>query len=192
MYVLRISSTWLTHNSLTQRVYSVTDMRQCIKTIFFYGTTYTYSNLSRLFIRLFVGVMLFRFGMRQMLSYSAISQSFPDVMGIDGHTALAVMIGIEIVCSLLIMVGLFSRFSCLPAMVPMVVAVNRMLSMANVSDIADLGAMHPVYLPIMFLGVFVFIILAGPGKVSLDYVISVHLISRDQNSQADDEILKKA
>ena len=162
-------------------------MRQCIKTIFFYGTTYTYSNLSRLFIRLFVGVMLFRFGMRQMLSYSAISQSFPDVMGIDGHTALAVMIGIEIVCSLLIMVGLFTRFSCLPAMVPMGVAVNRMLSMANVSDIADLGAMHPV-----FLGVFVFIILAGPGKVSLDYVISVHLISRDQNSQADDEILKKA
>ena len=112
-------------------------MRQCIKTIFFYGTTYTYSNLSRLFIRLFVGVMLFRFGMRQMLSYSAISQSFPDVMGIDGHTALAVMIGIEIVCSLLIMVGLFTRFSCLPAMVPMVVAVNRMLSMANVSDIAE-------------------------------------------------------
>ena len=31
----------------------------------------------------------------------------------------------------------------------------------------------------MFIGIFLFIILAGPGKISLDYFISIFLLSRN-------------
>ena len=36
--------------------------------------------------------------------------------------------------------------------------------------------------PVMFIGIFVFLLLAGPGKISLDYIIAAHF-----TESADDE-----
>lgn len=49
---------------------------------------------------------------------------------------------------------------------------------ADVS-IYGLDSTDPGYLPIMFIGIYLFILLAGPGKISLDYFISLYFISRD-------------
>ena len=37
----------------------------------------------------------------------------------------------------------------------------------------------------MFIGIYFFIILAGPGKISLDYFISLFLISRRGDREED-------
>lgn len=169
-------------------------MSRFLKNLFLYGTTYTYSNLSRLFIRLFIGILFLRFGIEHIVKYDSLAMVFPEVWGMSAETSLSVMISIEIICSVLIMLGLLTRYACAPAILAMSVAIHRMLSFppyANVSDLADLSAMDPVYLPIMFTGVFLYLLLAGPGKISLDYVLSLHLINKNQDFQ-DDDLLTEA
>ena len=43
------------------------------------------------------------------------------------------------------------------------------------------------FLPIMFLGIYFFILLVGPGKISVDYFLSLHLIHSDDKSE-DEEL----
>ncbi len=35
------------------------------------------------------------------------------------------------------------------------------------------------YVPLLFVGMFVFIMLAGPGKVSVDYLLSLYFTNKD-------------
>ena len=44
--------------------------------------------------------------------------------------------------------------------------------------------------PLMFMGIFVFMMLAGPGKVSLDYIIALHLTP--DRSDEESTVLDKA
>ena len=43
----------------------------------------------------------------------------------------------------------------------------------------------PGYLPIMFMGIYFFIILVGPGKISIDYFLSLHLLHTDNKSESE-------
>ena len=45
---------------------------------------------------------------------------------------------------------------------------------------------QPGYLPIMFIGIYLFILLAGPGKISLDYLISLFIISREGRDEKEE------
>ena len=89
------------------------------------------------------------------------------------------MIVIEIVCSLLIMVGFLTRLATLPPIASMVAAEYYILH-DMLPDVSAYGldSIQPGYLPIMFIGIYLYILLAGPGKISLDYFISIFLISR--------------
>ena len=40
------------------------------------------------------------------------------------------------------------------------------------------------YLPIMFLGIYFFLLLVGPGKISVDYFLSLHIIHSDNQSES--------
>ena len=44
-------------------------MLNFIKRLYIWSTGYSYTNLGRLFLRLFVGLMLMQFGVRQMYQY---------------------------------------------------------------------------------------------------------------------------
>ncbi|MDE6049755.1 MAG: DoxX family protein [Paramuribaculum sp.] len=150
-------------------------------------TGYTYSNMARLFIRLFVGVMFMQFGIRHLVSYDAIANSFPTVLGWSSPTCLIVMIIIEIVCSLFIMVGFLTRISVIPPIISMIAAeyyiINQLIPQTSVWG---LDSTDPGYLPIMFIGIFLYMLLAGPGKISLDYFISIFLISRDGKDEKEE------
>ncbi len=41
-----------------------------------------------------------------------------------------------------------------------------------------LDSTDPGYLPIMFIGIYIWMLIAGPGKISLDYFISLYIINR--------------
>lgn len=43
----------------------------------------------------------------------------------------------------------------------------------------------PGYLPIMFLGIYFFIMLVGPGKISVDYFLSLYLLHSDNKSESE-------
>ena len=151
-------------------------------------TGYTYSNLARLFMRLFVGVMFMQFGIRQLMNYDIMRITFPSVFGIEPETSLIIMITVELVCSLFIMVGFLTRLSCIPPIITMIAAEYYIIHdlLGNVS-IAGIDSTDPGYLPIMFIGIYCFMLLAGPGKISLDYVFALLLIER-QNRNEEEEL----
>lgn len=151
--------------------------QQFCATTFIKFTGYTYSNMARLFIRLFVGVMFMQFGIRHLVNFSAMSVDFPTIFGWSHESCLILMI--EIVCSLLIMVGFLTRLATLPPIASMVAAEYYILH-DMLPDVSAYGldSIQPGYLPIMFIGIYLYILLAGPGKISLDYFISIFLISR--------------
>lgn len=152
-----------------------------------YSTGHTYSNLSRLFLRLFAGIMFMQFGIRQWIYFDNVVDEMVGVMGMSSEATLALMIIIEIVCSTMIMIGLFSRLAVLPPLITMIVAEKVLLSWSDVKP-AMLFSTQPGYVPILFIGIFVFMLLAGPGKISLDYLISIKLLGADK--QAQDELDK--
>lgn len=157
----------------------MTKLQHLIATAFIRTTGYTYSNMARLFIRLFVGVMFMQFGIRHLVNYSVMVETFPIVLGWSHETCLILMIITELLCSLLIMVGFMTRLATIPPIISMVAAEYYILhDMLPHVAMYGLDSTEPGYLPIMFIGIYLYIILAGPGKISLDYFISLFLISR--------------
>lgn len=153
-------------------------MKRFIESLFLRGTGYTYSNMARLFLRLFVGVMLLQFGIRHLINFSMLSHTFPQVLGMSGETSLIVMVCIEVICSLCIMVGFLTRLSVLPPLVAMIIAEYHILhDLMPDTSIYTISSTQPGYLPLMFIGIYLFLVLAGPGKISLDYFISLYIVS---------------
>lgn len=142
-------------------------------------TGYTYSNLARLFMRLFVGVMFLQFGIRHLVNFVELSATFPTVLGFSHECSLILMIVIEVVCSLMIMVGFLTRLAVVPPIVSMIAAEYYILhDMLPNLPAYGLDSTDPGYLPIMFIGIYVYMLIAGPGKISLDYFFSLYLIGQ--------------
>ncbi len=140
---------------------------------------YTYSNLARLFMRLFVGVMFLQFGIRHLVNYSILRDSFPTVLNMSSECSLIIMIVIELVCSLSIMVGFWTRFNVIPPICSMIAAEYYILhDMLPNLPVYGLDSTDPGYLPIMFIGIYIYLLIAGPGKISLDYFISLYIIAQ--------------
>ena len=93
-----------------------------IESLFIRCTGYTYSNLARLFMRLFVGIMFLQFGIRHHMTFSPLRYTFPSVLGCSSEPSLIVMITIELVCSLFIMVGFLTRLAVIPPVISMIIA----------------------------------------------------------------------
>lgn len=161
--------------------------------LFLKCTGYTYSNLGRMFIRLFVGVMFLQFGIRHLVNYNLMVHDFPTVLGLSSPTCLILMIIIELVCSLFIMVGFLTRLSVIPPIISMIAAEWYILhDLLPSTSIYGIDSTQPGYLPIMFIGIFLFIAIAGPGKISLDYFITLFLIGRHGSPRHEEKILYEA
>lgn len=169
-------------------------LTDCLSRFFLKFTGYTYSNLGRLYIRLFVGVMFLQFGIRHLINYHLLSSDFPTVFGLSSPVCLSLMIVIELVCSLFIMVGFLTRLSVIPPILSMIAAEWYILHdlLPATATIYGIGSTQPGYLPIMFIGIYLFIIIAGPGKISVDYLITLFLVGRKGSPRNDEKILHEA
>ena len=165
----------------------MTDLRKILSQTFVNCTGFTYTNMARLFLRLFVGVMFMQFGIRHLVGFDELRHTFPTIWGMSHETCLILMILIEIVCSLCIMVGFLTRIAVIPPIFTMIAAeyyiINNLLPDTLIYGI---DSTQPGYLPIMFIGIYLFFLLAGPGKISLDYFISIFLIGRQGKDEKDE------
>lgn len=150
--------------------------------IYFKSTGYSFTNMGRLFLRLFIGLMLAQFGVRQLMGMPAEAMpfEFPYVAG--GLTTWLIII-IELVCSFFIMIGLFTRAAIVPPFVLMIVSCHRIF--ADFSFYGNASA-QLLALPFLFMGVYMFIMLVGPGKISVDYFFSLYLINRLHKGKEED------
>lgn len=159
-------------------------MTNILKRIYIRTTGYSYTHMGRLFLRLFVGLMMMQFGVRQWINYDQYAAVFPALPCLTSEASMTLMIIIEIFCSFCIMAGFCTRLMTLPPFVAMIIAECYLLQLTPEASYM-LNWTHSVYLPIMFLGIYFFIFLVGPGKISVDYFLSLYFIHSDNQSESE-------
>lgn len=160
------------------------NLTRFIKKLYIQTTGYSYTNLGRLFLRLFTGIMLLQFGIRQVAHFYEMRDIFPAIMGMSPETSLVTMTVIELVSALFIMCGFLTRLMVLPPFAAMIVAEIYLLSNSAQATYL-LTWQQQEYLPIMFCAIFFFMLLVGPGKISVDYFLSLHFIHSADESESE-------
>ncbi|MGN0236478.1 MAG: DoxX family protein [Lepagella sp.] len=159
-------------------------MIRLIKRLYIRFTGYSYTNMGRLFLRLFVGLMMLQFAVRQIMHFEEESLLMPCILGMSSEAVQVTMIVIELACSLFIMAGFCTRMMVLPPFVAMAIAEYYLLQNAKQASYMITWD-EPGYLPVMFMGIYFFILLVGPGKISVDYFLSLHIIHSEDQSEGE-------
>lgn len=126
---------------------------------------YTWSpNLSLLILRLGFGLFLFyKHGLYKMSNFDSLSDAFPSFMGIPGTLILAIFVLSEFFCSILTLLGLYTRIASL------LIALTFSMTIFGFYEATPAinGELSYLYL-IAFSTLF----FSGPGKYSIDTKIS--------------------
>jgi putative oxidoreductase len=115
-----------------------------------------------LLLRLWIGLsMMLLHGWGKLTGFGTMSQKFMDFLGIGSTASLALAVFAEFFCSLLIVIGLFTRFAALSLAITMAVAF--FLAHGGVLKGERSGEMAFIYL-----ATYLTLLLGGPGRFSLD------------------------
>lgn len=120
-------------------------------------------SLLILALRVFFGVLFFTHGLDKMINFNTLSETYPSVLGFGSYMTLMVSIFCEFACSLFLIAGLMERIVLLPMIASMAVAFF---------DIHD-GMFPEGELSLTYLILFVVLLLTGPGRYSVDYLIDM-------------------
>lgn len=124
------------------------------------------TGLALLLLRLGSGGMLaFGHGLGKLRTMSP--DQFPDPLGIGSTASYVGAVTGEFVCGLLIASGLFTRVACLPSIFTMLVAA-AVVHRADPFFMGGGAAKEPA---VIYLVMLTAVLIAGPGKYSLDHLI---------------------
>jgi putative oxidoreductase len=123
------------------------------------GIIYT-STMPLTIIRIASGfLMLTLHGWGKFERFSALSQVFPDPLGIGSPASLVLVVFAEVVCATLLVLGIATRLATIPLMITMMVAAFIIHADDPISKIE---------LPIMYLIMYLAVFIGGPGKYALN------------------------
>lgn len=132
--------------------------------LFAIGTSDNKVSIAMLVLRLVSGLtMAFSHGLGKMENYSKAVDSFPDPFGIGSQLSVILAIFAELFCGVLIAVGFATRFTVIPLIITMATA----FFIIHGGDAFGDKEMSFIYLA-MYLVIFII----GPGKYSVDKLIS--------------------
>lgn len=121
-------------------------------------------NLSLLILRVAVGIMIFlNHGIPKIEHFNEIAPRFANPLHIGSHLSFLLVLFAEIICGPLVILGLFTRWASIPLIFEMLVLIFL---------VENHHGFHGVELPLHFLIGFLVILILGPGKISLDGLIS--------------------
>ena len=120
------------------------------------------TNLGLLVLRLWLGVtLLLNHGWGKLKGFDSMAPGFADPFKI-GHTAsFTLVVFAEVVAASLLAAGLVTRFAALVVVISMAVGFSFVHH-------GSLSGSHSGELAFIYLAGFVALLLAGPGKISLD------------------------
>jgi putative oxidoreductase len=121
-------------------------------------------NIAMLLLRVSFGaVLMVKHGFAKLMNFATLQHTFYNFLGFGPKFSLILVLFAEIFCSLLIVLGLFTRWACIPIIIAMLVVIYG----------ADAGKdFLDSELAIFSLTAFVVIAFCGPGKISVDGMIS--------------------
>ncbi len=132
----------------------------------FFSTNYnsTLLNVWLLVFRVGTSVMMLTHGMPKLSRlFGDDPIKFADPLGVGVVASLALAVFSEFFCSLLLILGLGTRLAVLPLIFTMIV----------ISFVVHAGdPFTKIELPLMYLFAYLTILVAGPGKYSVDGMIS--------------------
>jgi putative oxidoreductase len=135
-----------------------------MKTIFNTNYNHTTLDIFLLILRVGVSCLMLTHGMAKLgVALSGAEIQFGDPIGVGMKTSFYLAIFSEVICAVLLILGLCTRLVVIPLIVTMVVA-------AFVVHPPD--GFQKMELPILYLLNFVFLLFVGPGRFSIDNVIS--------------------
>jgi putative oxidoreductase len=121
------------------------------------------SNAGLLILRLSVGLsMLLLHGRDKLLNFSATAEKFPALFGMSSTVNAGLAVFAEVVCSALLILGLFTRFAALMLAITMGTAF---FIIHKSSLIAGPGSGE---LALVYLVAYVTLLFTGAGKFSVD------------------------
>jgi putative oxidoreductase len=131
-----------------------------MKKIIQFSTVQGNYNIALLILRVWMGISLFVDHGIEKLNFNQMAQHFPDPLHIGVVPGLAFAFIADVICSILVALGLFTRIAAL------LIVINLFVAFAffHKLDITDpFGQVAYIYL-----GSYLAILVAGPGKYSLD------------------------
>lgn len=110
----------------------------------------------------FAGMLCFRHGWGKLMSFSTVAMGFPDPYHLGSKVSLGLAVFAEVFCALFVLVGIATRFACIPLIITFLTIFFVVL-----------GAMPfgQRELSLLYLTVFVVIAFVGPGNFSLDHLM---------------------
>lgn len=114
-------------------------------------------------LRLGVGlVMLLAHGSGKLMGFSELSGQFADPFGLGMSASLTLAVFAEFFCSILLVIGLFTRL----ATVPLIITMATAFFIIHGDD-----PFARKEKALLFLIPYLTLLLAGPGRISLDWLL---------------------
>lgn len=112
-----------------------------------------------LLLRVAIAGIMLTHGIPKLQSILAGNWEFGDPLGLGSELSLGLTVFAEVGCSVLLLIGLFTRFATLPLLFTMLVAIFI------VHGADELGKKE---LPLLYALVYATLFFTGPGKYSVD------------------------
>ena len=112
-----------------------------------------------LLLRLVSGGIILTHGFPKLQKIISGNLQFGDPIGLGQETSLYLSTFAEVVCALLVVLGLFTRI----ALIPLLINLSVAFFIVHATD--DFGTKE---LPLLFLGMFVVLFFTGAGRFSFD------------------------
>jgi len=123
-----------------------------------------FASFGLLLLRLaFGGSMIVGHAWAKVQSFGRLTVEFPDPLGLGPLLSFLLVLFAELVCSALIVLGAATRWAAVPLIFSMSVAVS-------IVHAADPFARKEM--AVLYLAAFVTILFTGPGKISVDGLLS--------------------
>jgi putative oxidoreductase len=116
-------------------------------------------------------LMVYLHGWPKIKNYSESQNSFPELIGLASESGLLLAIFAEVICSLLLALGFFTRIAVIPLSFTMVVAA--FIFNVNQEFIVKEKA-------VLYLIVYLFFLVVGAGKYSMDHCLVQKMTSKKQ------------
>ena len=120
-------------------------------------------NTGLLVLRLGMGILLAHHGYDKLIHFNTFKPMFTNFMGIGQSASLSLAIFAEFFCSLFVIIGLFTRLACIPIIILLCVIIFKVTGQDYFGK-AEAAT--------LYLSGFLAILFAGPGRASVDSMIS--------------------